>query len=94
MTYSGEEHGESEAVGGFDDFRVALRTSGLNNGRGSGFGDFFDTVGERKEGIGCGYGSVQRQLRLHGPEPGGIDARHLSGADPDSLSVARIDYRI
>ena len=50
----GEDHGQSQAVCGFDDFLVANGTSGLDDGGGSYFGDLFDAVGEGEERIGCG----------------------------------------
>ena len=65
--------------------------AGLNDGGGSGFGDFFDAVGEREEGVGRGDGALERQLGFHGADFGGIDAAHLSGADADGLSVAGVD---
>ena len=88
---AGEEHGQAEAVGGGDDFGVALRASGLNDGGGSGLGDFFDAIGEGEEGVGGGDGAFQRELGFHGADLGGIYAGHLSGADADGLAVARVD---
>ena len=49
---SGKEHCETKAVGGVDDFLVALRAARLNDGGGAGFGDFFDAVGKGKECVG------------------------------------------
>ena len=96
MADSGEEHGEPETVGGGDDFGIALRAAGLDDGGGSGAGDFFDAVGEWEEGVGGGDRAFERELRIHGAElhcgnPGGIDAGHLAGADADSLAVAGVD---
>ena len=61
VAHAGEDHGQAQAVGGFDDFLVALRASGLDDGGGAGFGDFFDAVGKGKEGVGGGDGAFQRQ---------------------------------
>ncbi len=88
---SGEKHGQAEAVGGFDDFGIALRASGLDDGGGSGFGDFFDAVGKGEEGVGGGDGALEGELGFHGADFGGVDARHLSGTDAYGLSVAGID---
>ena len=91
MTNAGKEHGEAKMIGGGDDFRIALRTAGLNDGGRSGFGDFFDTVGKRKESVGRGDGACERELGFHGAKLRGVDAAHLAGANADGLSVARVD---
>src|SRR3954447_21355943 len=91
VAYSGKQHRDSEAVGSFNDLRITLRASGLDDGRGAGFGDFFDAVGKWEEGVGCGDSALQRELSFHGADFGGIDARHLPGADPDRLSVTSVD---
>src|ERR1700676_4290916 len=88
---AGEEHGQSKTVGGADYFGVALRASGLDDGGGSGLGDFFDAVGKRKEGIGGGDCAVQQELSLHGADLGRIYSAHLSAADADGLAVAGVD---
>src|SRR6266567_1813393 len=88
---AGKEHGQAQAVGGGDDFGIALRTAGLNDGGSSGFGDFFNAIGEGEEGVGGGDGAFQRELGLHGADFGGIHAGHLSGADADGLTVAGVD---
>src|SRR5580658_450781 len=88
---AGEDHGEAETVGSGDDFGVALGTSGLDDGGGSGAGDFLDAVGEGEEGVGGSDRALERELSLHGAEFGGIDAGHLAGADTYSLSVAGVD---
>src|ERR1700751_1775902 len=71
---SGKEHGQAEAVGGCDDFGVALRAPGLDDGGGPDFGDFFHAVGEWEEGIGGGNRAFQRELSLHRANLGPIDA--------------------
>src|SRR5580658_716370 len=87
MPHAGEEHSEPETVGGGDDFRIALRAAGLNDGGSSGAGDFFDAVGEGKKRVGGGDCAVQRELRFHSADFGRIDAGHLAGADPHGLSI-------
>src|SRR6201986_1959811 len=62
MADAGEEHGQAETVGGGDDFGVALRAAGLDDGCRPGFSNFFDAVGKRKECVGGGDGAFQRQL--------------------------------
>src|ERR1700722_551918 len=51
MPYAGEDHGHSEAVGGGNHIVIADRAAGLNDGNGTGFGGFFDAVGEREKGV-------------------------------------------
>src|ERR1700678_1082974 len=94
VAYSSEEHGQAQAVGGGDYFGVALRASGLNDGGCTRFGDFFHTIGKREKSVGCGYGSFQRELGLHGADLGGIDAAHLTSAHANGLSVASVDNGI
>ena len=43
---AGQDHGEAEAVGGFDGVLVADGASGLGYGYNSAFGGHFDAVGE------------------------------------------------
>ena len=91
MADPGEEHGESETVGGGDNFRIALRAAGLNNGGGTSAGDFFHAVGEWEEGVRGGNRAFEWELGFHGADFGGVDAGHLSGADADGLAVAGVD---
>src|SRR5580704_954534 len=91
MAYSGEEHGQAQAVGGRDHFGIALRPARLNDGGGSGFGDFFDAIGKRKEVVGGGDGAVQRELGFHRTDSGGVNPTHLAGADAHRLPVASVD---
>src|SRR5579863_5580605 len=88
MAYGGEDHGEAEAVGGGGDFVVAHGAAGLDDGGDSVLGGFLDAVGEREEGVGGEYGSLQRQDGLHRADFDGIDAAHLPGAGADGLAGA------
>ena len=54
MPDAGEDHGQTQAVGGFDDLLVADRAAGLNDGGGAGSGDLFDSVGKGEKGVGGG----------------------------------------
>jgi len=54
MADAGEGHGEAEAVGGGDYFRVADGAAGLDYGGGAGFGDGLQTVGEREKCVRSG----------------------------------------
>jgi hypothetical protein len=58
MPNSGENHRQTEPVGGFNDLRIAQRASRLDDGRGPGFRNFFDAVGEGKERVGGGNGAL------------------------------------
>ena len=49
VAYAGKDHRQAQPVGGFDDFRIALRAAGLDDGGGAGFGDFFDAIGKGKK---------------------------------------------
>lgn len=49
---AGEDHGEAEAVGGFDGVFVADGASGLGYGCDSSLGGEFDAVGEWEVGVG------------------------------------------
>src|SRR5450755_5120797 len=91
MPDTGKDHGQPQAVGGFDDLLVADGASGLNDGSGAGFGDFLHAVRKGEKGIGGGHGALQRQLRFHGTELAGIDAAHLSGAYAYGLAVAGVE---
>ena len=94
VSHPGEQHGYSQTVSSFDHFRIALRAAGLDDGGRSGFRDLLHAIGERKERVGSGDGSVQRQLCFHGSDPGSIHAAHLSGADSDRLAIAGVDDRV
>jgi hypothetical protein len=58
VAHSGEEHGEAQAVGGSDDFGIALRSAGLDDCGGAGFRDLLDAVGKWEEGVGGCDGSL------------------------------------
>lgn len=49
---AGQDHGEAEAVGGFDGVFVADGAAGLGYGHHSALGGHFDAVGEREVGVG------------------------------------------
>ena len=70
VAHAGEEHREAQAVAGCDYFGIALRAPWLNDGGRAGSGNFFDAVGKRKESVGGGDRSFQRQLRFHGADFG------------------------
>jgi hypothetical protein len=91
MADAGEDHGHAQLVGCFDDFLIVDGTTGLDNRGCAGLGYGFETVRERKESIGCGNRTGERQDGLHGTKSGGIDPTHLAGADPNGLAVARVD---
>lgn len=91
VAHAGEEHGDSQTIGGVDDFGIALRTSGLNDCGRAGLGDLFDTVGEWEESVGSCDCAFQWKLCFHGAELGGIDAGHLPGTDADRLAGASIN---
>ncbi len=88
MADSGEDHGDAQSVGGVDDLGVADGAAGLDDGGCAGLGDGFEAVGEWEEGVGGGYGALEREDGFHGAEAGGVDAAHLAGADADGLAVA------
>ena len=90
MTHSGENHGQPQAVSGCNDFGIPLRAPGLNDGSGAGLGDFFHSVGEREKSVRGRHRSFQRELGLHGADPGGVDSTHLARSHPDRLPVAGI----
>jgi hypothetical protein len=51
VPHAGEDHGDAQPVGSFDDGVVAHRASGLNHSGGSGLCDGLQAVGEGKEGV-------------------------------------------
>src|SRR5216684_1093141 len=83
VAHTGEDHGQAKAVGCCDYVGIADRASGLDDGRRPGLGCFFDSVRERKEGVGSYYRTSQRRLRLHHREFHGIDAAHLACANTE-----------
>jgi hypothetical protein len=84
-------------VGCLDDFGVAHRSPGLDDGAYPGLRGLIHAVAEREEGIGPEHRSgrlVSARARLvHGHERG-VDAGHLAGADPDRCAVTRQHDRI
>ena len=51
VTYSSEDHGKIEPVGGFDHLVIAHGPSGLDDGGRTGLGDYLQAIGEGKEGV-------------------------------------------
>src|SRR5580692_4653753 len=91
MPHAGEYHGHSEPVGGGDYVVVADGSAGLDDGDGSGFGGFFDAVGEREKSVGGDNASGERRLRFHHGDFDGVDAAHLAGANADGGALFRKD---
>ena len=58
VTDSGEDHGESEAIGGGDHVFVLYGAAGLDDGGCAGCGDSFEAIGEGEEGVGGGDGAL------------------------------------
>ena len=92
---TGEDHGEVEAVGGFDHLRcrawmppgwmTAVAPAWATTSRPSGNGKkASEAATEPERGAG---------RRFHGAEAGGVDAGHLAGADADGLAVALREKR-
>src|ERR1700730_14681948 len=88
VAHAGEDHGEAEVIGGGDDFGIFHGAAWLNNGGGSGFGGFFDAVGEWEEGVRSHGTSLQRALRFGDSEFDGVHAAHLSGADSEGGAIS------
>src|SRR5260370_41868606 len=88
MADAGEDHGETETVGGGDDVRVADGTAGLNHGSGARFRGFFHTIREWKECIRGDDATLQRSLCFHYGNFYGIEAAHLPGGDAVHCAVA------
>src|SRR5215472_10859774 len=91
MAYAGEYHGGAEAIGGVDDLLVAKRAARLNEGCSAVAGGFFHAIGEREECVGSDDAALERKDSFHRSELDGIDAAHLSGADGERLTSARVD---
>ena len=85
---SGEDHGDVEPIGRFNDCGVAHRPTRLNDGGCPCLSDGLQAIGEREEGIGGSDAALQREDRFHGSEAGRIDPGHLAGTDADGLTVA------
>ena len=88
---AGEDHRDSELVGGGDDVVILYGPTGLNHGSCARGGHRFKAVGEGKEGIGGGDGALERQHSLLRAEARGIDTAHLASAHSHGLAIARID---
>ena len=88
---AGQDHGQSQAVGGGDDFIVPDGASGLDYSGSASFGDLFHAVRKGKESIRGGDSALQRQNRLHGAYPGGVHPAHLAGAHADTLPIPGVD---
>ena len=87
VAHAGEDHGEAEAIGGGDDIGIFHGAAWLNNGCGSGFGGFFDAIGEWEEGVGGHGSSLQRALRFGNGELDGVHAAHLTGTDAEGGAI-------
>lgn len=57
VSYSGKYHRQTQPVGSFDDFLIAYRSAGLNNGSGTSLGDLLDSVRKREKCVGGGHRS-------------------------------------
>ncbi len=88
---AGEDHCDSELVGGSDDVFILYGPAGLNHGSCARGRHGFKAVGEGKESIGGGDGALERQHSLLRAEARGIDAAHLTGAHSHGLAIACID---
>ena len=104
VPYPGKHHGEAGAVGGLDDLAVAHRSARLNDCRRARFGGGKQAVGERKKRIrgddrslGEAFGKAGGSRGLggfHRRDPRGIDAAHLSRANPHRRAALGVDDRI
>jgi hypothetical protein len=67
---AGEDHGDSEFVGGGDHFLIADRASGLDDGGGSRSGDRFQAIGKGEESVGSCDAVGEGQHGFHGAKLG------------------------
>src|SRR5712671_6490429 len=81
MAHAGEDHRQVETVGGGDDFFIADRATGVNEGCDSVFGCLFHAIRKRKERVRANDCASQRQDGFCRPDPDGVHAAHLTGAD-------------
>jgi hypothetical protein len=65
VAHASEDHGEAEAVGGFNDFLIAHGSPRLNDRSCACLCDLLYAVGKREKGIGRCDGPLQRELRFH-----------------------------
>ena len=91
MAGAGNDHGDTMFVGGGDNFFVAHRAAGLDDGFGAGFGEYVDAVTEGEEGVRSDDRSLQIEagmLCLDAGDLGRVDARHLAGANTERHAAA------
>src|SRR5580698_7140773 len=91
MPDSGEDHGETEAIGGGDHVLVLHRPARLDDSGCSGSSDGLKSIGEREVGVGGDDGAFEREHGFLRAEAGGIHPAHLAGADADGLAIACVD---
>ena len=94
---AGEDHGQAGIVGGGNDFFVAHRSAGFDDGFDTGFRRSVDAIAEREESIGRHHGPVDRQAGILGfpaPDTGGVNAAHLPGPGAAEAAVTGDGDRI
>ncbi len=94
MADAGEDHGNAAVVGGLDDFLIADGAAGLDGAGGAGLGGGDEAIGEWEKGV-TGYDAAGEGkagvLGLPDGDAGGVDARHLAGADAEGAVLRGID---
>ena len=62
VAHAGEDHCDTEPVGGLDDCRIAFGAARLNDGGGACLGHGFQAVGKREKRVGSNDGTLKRQF--------------------------------
>src|SRR5262245_45673430 len=91
MANAGKHHRQAVLICRCDHFRVTHRTTRLNHSRDAMFCRFINAVPERKERVRREDRALDWQLGPHRADPHRINARHLTGADADSLPFTSIN---
>src|SRR2546423_5273399 len=86
-----EDHREAVLVGGGYDLRVAHGAAGLYDRCDAVPGGLVNAVAEGEEGVGREHGTFDGKLRAHRADAHRVNARHLTSADADGLTGARVD---
>src|SRR2546421_2243175 len=86
-----EDHREAVLVSSSDHFGVAHGAAGLYDRGDAVPGGLVNAVAEREEGVGREHGAFDRKLRAHRADAHRVNARHLSSANADGLTGARVD---